>query len=38
LEEDVGAAGYRERYLEPIGREMEVFAGELAVVASIGGG
>jgi methyltransferase (TIGR00027 family) len=35
LQEDVGADEYRRRYLEPIDREMRLFDGEHAVVATI---
>lgn len=35
LIEDVGAADYRERYLEPMGREMNLFEGERVAVAEV---
>ncbi|MGD8968571.1 MAG: SAM-dependent methyltransferase [Anaerolineae bacterium] len=35
--EDVGAEEYRERYLEPVGRRMNVFEGERMVLARAGG-
>jgi len=35
LVEDVGAAAYRERYLEPIGRDLNCYGGERAAVATI---
>ncbi len=36
LIEQSGAADYRKRYLDPIGRQMNVFEGELVVLASAG--
>jgi len=35
LVDDVGATEYRERYLAPLGREMNVFDGERAVYAEV---
>jgi methyltransferase (TIGR00027 family) len=35
LVEDVGATDYRERYLEPIGRKMNLFDGERVAVAEV---
>jgi O-methyltransferase involved in polyketide biosynthesis len=35
LIEDVGAADYRERYLDPLGREMNLFEGERVAVAEV---
>jgi methyltransferase (TIGR00027 family) len=35
--EDVGAEEYRERYLEPVGRRINVFEGERMVLARAGG-
>ena len=35
LVEDVGADDYRSRYLEPLGREMDLFEGERVAVASV---
>jgi methyltransferase (TIGR00027 family) len=37
LVEDVGAAEYRERYLAPLGREMNIFEGERAALARVTG-
>lgn len=37
LVEQAGATEYRARYLEPMGREMEIFAGERVVLASVTG-
>jgi methyltransferase (TIGR00027 family) len=36
LIEDVGAEDYRQRYLEPSGRRMDIFAGERTVLARAG--
>jgi methyltransferase (TIGR00027 family) len=36
LVEDVGAAEYQERYLEPLGRDMRVYEGERMVLAKAG--
>jgi methyltransferase (TIGR00027 family) len=35
LVEDVGAADYQERYLEPVGRKLDVFDGERAALAVV---
>jgi len=35
--EDIGADEYRERYLEPVGRRMNVFEGERMVMARVAG-
>lgn len=35
LVEDVGADDYRARYLEPVGRELDLFEGERVAVASV---
>lgn len=35
LVEDVGAADYQERYLEPVGRELDVFDGERVAFATV---
>jgi methyltransferase (TIGR00027 family) len=35
LQEDVGTADYQERYLEPIGRSLNVFDGERAAYAQV---
>lgn len=35
LQEDIGARGYRKRYLKPIDREMRLYNGEHSVVATI---
>jgi methyltransferase (TIGR00027 family) len=37
LVEDVGAADYRKRYLDPIGRGMDIFEGERVAVAEVTG-
>ena len=37
LIEDVGAADYRTRYLDPIGRRMDIFEGERVAVAELTG-
>jgi methyltransferase (TIGR00027 family) len=37
LIEDVGATDYRQRYLEPAGRRMNIFEGERTVLAGAGG-
>ncbi len=36
LVEDVGSADYQEKYLKPLGRDMEVFAGERITQAVVG--
>jgi hypothetical protein len=35
LVDDVGAAGYRELYLEPLGREMNVFDAKRVALAEV---
>ena len=35
LIEDVGASDYKERYLNPIGRQMNLFEGERVVLARV---
>ncbi|MFL7810152.1 MAG: class I SAM-dependent methyltransferase, partial [Anaerolineae bacterium] len=35
LVEDVGAADYQARYLQPVGRKLSVFDGERAAVATV---